>query len=130
VEKVSEIKGHKWMRVWQNADRLEQLTQKVIKKIPAFNFRLRSQIDRASNSIVANFVEGYYSGSTLEYLRFIKYGKRSLGELQQHFQSCLHRKYISGEEFNELNTLCWQTMYLFDRLIRSLNIKIDRPAYK
>ena len=125
VQKGGEMKGHKWMRVWQNADRIEQLALKMSKKIPRYNFRLKSQIDRASNSIIANFVEGYYSGSTLEYLlRFIKYGKRSLGELQQHFQSCLHRKYITNEEFNEMNTLCWQTMYLFDRLIRALNKKI------
>lgn len=122
---MSERQGHRWMRVWQNADRMEQAALKIIKKIPRYNFKLKSQIDRASNSVVANFVEGYYSGSTLEYLRFIKYSKRSLGELQQHFQSCLYRNYISKGEFDELNTLVWQTMYLIDRLIKSLNKKLS-----
>ena len=121
--------GHKWMRVWQNAGKMEGLAQKVIKKIPKFNYQLKSQIDRASNSIIANFVEGYYSGSTLEYLRFVKYSKRSLGELLQHFQSCLSRNYINKEEFYELETLSWQTRYLIDRLIRSLKKKLSNPYY-
>ena len=122
---MKEERGHRWMRVWQNADRLEQVSLKIIAKIPRYNFKMKSQIDRASNSIVANFVEGYYSGSTLEYLRFPRYSKRSLGELQQHFQSCLYRKYISKTEFEELNTLSWRTMYLFDRLIKALNAKMN-----
>jgi len=113
-------KGHQWMRIWQNADRLEELTQKVIKLIPGNNHKLKGQLDRASNSITANFVEGYYSGSIPEYIRFLNYGKRSLGELHQHFRSCHIRSYITEVEFNALDTLSWQTIYLFDRLIRSL----------
>jgi hypothetical protein len=57
---VKEERGHRWMRVWQNADRLEQISLKIIEV-----------------------------------------------------------------EFEELNILSWQTMYLFDRLIKSLTAKIN-----
>lgn len=81
--------GHERMVVWQNADRLDILVQKFLRKIPRYEFKLRSQIDGASDSIGANFVEGYYSGSLGEYLRFLRYSKRSLGELHERVRRVL-----------------------------------------
>jgi four helix bundle protein len=62
---------HRKMRVWQNLDKLDILVQKILKKIPKTEFKLRSQIDNASDSTGANFVEGYYSGSLSEYMRSV-----------------------------------------------------------
>ncbi len=118
------MKGHMKIRVWQNADRLDYVIQKLIKKVPRFQYRLIQQIDRASNSVLANFVEGYYSCSTKEYIRFSRYSKRSLGEVMEHLRCFLRRHYISQHEYDETITLCWRTMYLIDRLLQSLEKKL------
>ncbi len=114
------IVSHTQMIVWQNADRLDVLVQQILRKIPKHEFKLREQIDTASDSIGANFVEGFYSGAIGEYIRFAKYSKRSLGELQERVRRVLRKGYIRQQEFNEFNDLAIKTMYLFDRLLGSL----------
>jgi four helix bundle protein len=116
--------GHKKMIVWQNADKIDILTQNILKHIPKTEFKLRSQIDSASDSIGANFVESYYSGSLAEYLRFLSYGKRSLGELQERIRRAWRKGYVKENELNEFDDLAIKTMYLFDRLIQSLKVKL------
>jgi len=119
------MRGHMKMRIWQNADKLDSLIQKLVKKVPRFQYRLVQQIDRASNSVLANFVEGYYSCSTKEYIRFTRYSKRSLGEVMEHLKGFLRRQYISQSEYDLSITLCWRTMYLIDRLLTSLSKKLQ-----
>lgn len=75
--------AHKKMIVWQSIDELDIIVQNILKLIPKNEFKLRSQIDNASDSVGANFVEGYYSGYIAEYLRFLRMSKRSNGELQE-----------------------------------------------
>lgn len=115
--------GHRQMIVWQNADRLDVLVQKILNKIPKHEFEMRAQIDSCSDSIGANFVEGYYSGSLGEYIRFCRYSKRSLGELQERMRRVLRKGYITQDEYTEFDDLAIKTMYLFDRLINSLEKK-------
>ena len=86
-------KGHKNMIVWQSIDQLDTLVQKIVKKIPKCEFKMRSQINNASDSIGANFVEGYYSAFLPEYLRFLSYSRRSLGELQERVRRLLRKDY-------------------------------------
>ena len=88
---------HGKMVVWQNIDRPDILVQKILKDIPRNEFKIKSQIDNASDSIGANFVEGYYSGSLGEYLRFLCYSKRSLGELRERIRRVKRRGYITND---------------------------------
>lgn len=104
--------GHRKMRVWQNIDKLDILVQKILKKIPKHEFKLRSQIDNASDSTGANFVEGYYSGSLAEYIRFCRYSKRSLAELQERVRRTFRKGYIEEGEFNEFDDLAIKTNVL------------------
>lgn len=115
--------GHKKMKVWQNADKLDVLVQNVLKKIPRNEYRLREQIDSASGSVTANFVEGYYSGSLLEYIRFTRYSKRSCGELNEHIRRVNRKGYIQDSEYAVFDKLASQTMYLLNRLIYALENK-------
>jgi four helix bundle protein len=117
--------NHQKMIVWQNCDRLDSMVQKILKKLPRYEYKIRSQIDSASDSVGANFVEGYYSGSIKEYLRFLNYAKRSLGELSERIRRLYRKDYINREELEEFNDLAIHTMYLFDRLIDSLNVKLQ-----
>ena len=122
--------GHRKMRVWQNIDKLDIMVQKILKKIPKTEFKLRSQIDNASDSTGANFVEGYYSGSLSEYMRFSRYAKRSLAELQERVRRTFRKGYIDKNEFNEFDDLAIKTMYLFDRLLQSLEEKRNKEQKK
>jgi four helix bundle protein len=68
-------------------------------------------------------VEGYYSGALGEYIRFVKYAKRSLGELQERIRRVLRKGYIGQNEYAEFDDLAIKTMYLIDRLLKSLENK-------
>ena len=112
--------GHRKMIAWQNIDQLDILVQRIIKLIPKYEYKTKSQIDNASDSVGANFVEGYYSGSIGEYIRFLRYSKRSLAELQERTRRILRKGYINKSLFEKFDDLTIKTMYLLDRLIYSL----------
>ncbi len=111
------------MVVWQNMDRLDTLVQQILKHIPKSEFKMKSQIDSASDSIGANFVEGYYSGSLAEYLRFLHYSKRSLGELKERARRVKRKGFVTMNEYAHFDDCAIRTMYLLDRLIQSLKRK-------
>ena len=118
--------GHRKMVVWQNCDRLSIMVYRMVKKIPNWNYKIIRQIEAAMDSVGSNFVEGYYSGQIPEYLRFLRYGKRSLGEVQERVRRCFLRGYFKSFEYDEFDDLSIKTMYLFDRLIYALEKKIKQ----
>lgn len=116
----SKLRGHEEMIVWQNMDRLDIIVQKILKRIPRVEVKMKLQIDNASDSGGANFVEGCYSGSIREYLKFLRYSKRSLGELRERVRRVNRKGYVLNGLYEELNDLAIKRMYLIDRLMRSL----------
>ncbi len=123
INKKKADKGHKNMVVWQSIDELDMIVQKLLKNIPSNEYRLRSQIDSASDSIGANFVEGYYSGFLPEYIRFLTYSRRSLGELQERVRRVLRKGYLKEDEYGNFDERASKTMFLLNRLIYSLKKK-------
>lgn len=115
--------GHTKMIVWQEIDKMDCLVQDILKYIPRNEFKTRSQIDTASDSVGSNFVEGYYSGSIGEYIRFLKYSKRSNGEVHERVRRVLRKGYIKQDLYNKFEDNCIRVMYLLDRLIQSLEAK-------
>ncbi len=122
-EEIRRKKGHKGMVVWQNIDLLDTIVQRILKKIPRNEYKLRTQIDNASDSIGANFVEGYYRGFLQEYIKFLTYSRRSLGELQERIRRVLRKGYIAQGEYDDFDEHASKTMYLLNRLIYSLKEK-------
>lgn len=120
--------GHRKMIVWRNLDKIEEIVQKVVlKRIPSNLFMLTDQIDRACSSSVANFIEGYYSGSRKEYIRFLRYSKRSLAELQDWTRRCFHKSFIVKDIYDKTDDLIIKTIYLLNRLINSLEKNQKQP---
>ncbi|MFA5840622.1 MAG: four helix bundle protein [Candidatus Margulisiibacteriota bacterium] len=116
--------GHRKMIVWQNLDKIEQIAQKeILVRIPKNCFSLIDQLDRSCSSSVANFIEGYYSGSIKEYIRFIGYSRRSLAELQDWVRRCFHKGYISENTYLQFDDLAIKTIFLENRLIHALRNK-------
>jgi len=122
--------GHMKMIVWQSMDQLDEIVQEILKNIPKYEFKTKSQIDNASDSASSNFVEGYYSGSLGEYLRFLNYCKRSLGELYDRVRRVFRKKYIGEDLFAGFEERHAKTMYLLDQTIRSLEKKRDNDNKK
>ena len=120
--------GHRKMVVWQNLDKIEIIVRKeIMKTIPKNEYALRDQIDRACSSCVANFIEGYYSGSIKEYIRFLGYSKRSMAELQDWIRRAYYKAFIEEAFYQEFDDLAIRTMYLLNRLISSLHLKCLQP---
>ena len=120
--------GHRKMVVWQNLDKIEIIVRKeIMKTIPKNEYALRDQIDRACSSCVANFIEGYYSGSIKEYIRFLGYSKRSMAELQDWIRRAYYKAFIEEAFYQEFDDLAIRTMYLLNRLISSLRLKCLQP---
>ena len=121
----SKLYGHKKMIIWQNINKTEEFVNtRILPRIPHYKRWLRRQIESACDSIGANFVEGYYSGSIPEYIRFLFYSKRSLAELRDHIERANLKSLISLQTIQDFDKICCQTLYLFSRLISSLKKKV------
>jgi len=121
--------GHRKMIVWQNLDKVEWIVRKeLLRMIPKREFKLIDQISRSCSSSVANFIEGYYSGSIKEYIRFLGYSKRSLAELQDWLRRSHYMNYLKEDQYLRIDDLSIKTMYLLNRLIASLRLKSLKPS--
>jgi four helix bundle protein len=119
------MQGHKKMIIWGNIELVEKMVfNRILMRIPVKYFKIRDQIERATTSISANFVEGYYSGSIKEYLKFLGYSRRSLAELNNWGRQVQSMKLLDIDIYREFDDLTIRTQYLFNRLIYSLQRKI------
>lgn len=116
---------HKKMIAWQSIDQLDVIVTKVLKQMPNFDFKIRSQIDNASASIGANFVEGYYSNSPKEFLRFLSYSRRSSAELYERVRRIRRREQITENLFAEFEERYYKTIYLLDQTKKYLEKNIE-----
>ncbi|HVN67821.1 MAG TPA: four helix bundle protein [Candidatus Sulfotelmatobacter sp.] len=124
MEDEKKFYGHRKMRVWQNLDKIEYLVRnKILPLIPKNKYSLIDQIDRSCGSSMANFIEGYYSGSLKEYLRFLSYSRRSTAELQDWVRRSHYDGFIKQAEYLEFDDLAIKTVFLINRLVYALKKK-------
>lgn len=83
-----------------------ELTRKVYRltKRSAFakDYGLTRQIQDAAGSSMHNIAEGFDSESNAEFIRFLRYSKRSCSEVQSELYVALDEKYISSDEFRDV----------------------------
>jgi four helix bundle protein len=97
IKRFEDIEG------WQLARQLTQQVYKQTNKEPiSKDFGLKDQIQRASGSIMHNIAEGFDSESNPEFIRFLRYSKRSSSEVQSQLYVALDNKYIAQHEFDSL----------------------------
>lgn len=97
IEKFEDI------RAWQQARELSNLVYDLTEQGKfAKDFRLRDQIQGAAGSIMHNIAEGFDDGSDVEFIRFLKYARRSASEVQSEIYLALDRKYVSSEDFQKV----------------------------
>jgi four helix bundle protein len=88
------------IEAWQLGRELTRMVYRLTAK-PGFekDFGLKGQIQDAAGSSMHNIAEGFDSESNTEFIRFLRYAKRSCTEVQSELYVALDASYISPEEF-------------------------------
>ena len=95
---------------WQLA---RELTRKVYSLTKGTDFSmdygLKKQIRDAAGSSMHNIAEGFDSETNPEFIRFLRFAKRSCSEVQSELYVALDEGYISSEEFKSTYELAGRT---------------------
>ena len=68
----------------------------------ARDFGLKKQIQDAAGSSMHNIAEGFDSETNPEFIRFLRYAKRSCTEVQSELYVALDQQYITDNEFQDV----------------------------
>ena len=90
------------IEAWQLARALTHKVYCLTKKADfAKDFGLKHQIQDAAGSAMHNTAEGFDSETNAEFMRFLRYAKRSCTETQSELYVALDEGYITKDEFEE-----------------------------
>jgi len=88
------------IEAWQLARELSRKVYTLTKKTKfAGDFGLKGQIQDAAGSSMHNIAEGFDSETNPEFVRFLRYAKRSCTEVQSELYVALDNQYITNNEF-------------------------------
>ena len=100
---MAKIERFEDIKAWQQARVLTNMVYDVTEAGTfARDFGLRDQIRRAAGSIMHNIAEGFGAGSDAEFIRFLKYARRSATEVQSQLYLAQDRKYLNADQFQSL----------------------------
>ncbi|MGE5207899.1 MAG: four helix bundle protein [Alphaproteobacteria bacterium] len=111
--------------VWQKAMQLFELVWKVGFIEGNIDFKLRSQLADAGQSISANIAEGYGRRSINEYIQFLYYALGSMGETMTRALGLKQTQQISNKCFHDFDVLHYEVENRLLRLIEKLEQKRD-----
>jgi four helix bundle protein len=88
---------------WQEARELTKLIYNC-SKVGAFSrdYDLRSQIRRASTSVMSNIAEGFERDGDKEFHQYLSDAKGSCGEVRSQLYIALDQEYIKQAQFEDL----------------------------
>jgi four helix bundle protein len=91
------------IEAWQLA---RELTKKVYSLTNRGKFArdsdLKRQMESAAGSAMHNIAEGFDSDTNAEFIRFLRYAKRSCSEVQSELYVALDKKHITEAEFKDV----------------------------
>ena len=109
------------LEVWKKG---RQLTREVYAKTKSKkfsrDFSLCDQIRKAVISITSNIAEGFDAGSNNEFVRFLRYSRRSTSEVKNQLYVALDEEYITEDDFKEIYELCSEVSKMLFGFIRYL----------
>lgn len=120
------------IEAWQLARELAGKVYGLTKKASiARDFGLRGQIQNAAGSCMHNIAEGFDSESNPEFVRFLRYAKRSCTEVQSELYVAMDQQYITKEEFQDVYDHAGRTRATIRGFIKYLlNYKQDKRKEK
>ncbi len=108
--------------VWQNSHKLTIEIYKLTRSFPKEElFGIISQLRRASSSVPANIVEGYYRDTTKEFIKFLYNARGSAGEVTCFLVIARDLGYINTKNYNQLREDYEKLLRMLNGLIKSLN---------
>ena len=98
------------IEAWQMARELTREVYRLTKK-PSFSndYGLKRQIQSAAGSTMHNIAEGFDAETNPEFIRFLRYAKRSCTEVQSELYVALDEAYIASDEFDQTYALAGRT---------------------
>jgi four helix bundle protein len=97
------IERFEHIEAWQLSRELTSKVYALAKKDRfAKDFGLKGQIQDAAGSSMHNVAEGFDSETSMEFVRFLRYAKRSCTEVQSHLYVALDQEYITKAEFQDV----------------------------
>jgi four helix bundle protein len=104
------IENFEEIEAWQLARELTRKVYQLTKKERfAKDWGLKDQIQKAAGSSMHNIAEGFDSEMNGEFIRFLRYAKRSCTEVQSELYVALDNEYITIDEFEDVYDLAGQT---------------------
>ncbi|RPJ75650.1 MAG: four helix bundle protein [Desulfobacteraceae bacterium] len=90
------------IEAWKLARELTQRIYRLTKnKDFGQDFGLRRQTQEAAGSAMHNIAEGFDAETNAEFIRLLRYAKRSCSEVQSELYVALDEGYISSDEFDD-----------------------------
>ena len=123
-------RGYMKLNVWHNAIELHKLVWKIVYGSNRIDFKLRTQIGDAAQSVSANIAEGYARRSIHEYIQFLYYALGSLGETITRAVGLRETKQISDEDFGQIDVLHYEVENKLLRLVESLEQKRETGSWQ
>lgn len=109
------------LECWQEARKLMKMVYEVAKgNLLSKDYRLRDQLVGAGISILNNIAEGFDSQSNIEFIRFLRYSRRSTSEVQNCLYIALDQNYITQQILDSSYAQCDKVRQIIDGLIRYL----------
>jgi len=109
------------IEAWQLARELTCKVDSLTKKDKfSRDFGLRGQIQDAAGSTMHNIAEGFDSETNPEFIRFLRYVKRSCTEVQSELYVALDQHYITKTEFQDVYDHAGRTRAAIRGLIKYL----------
>jgi four helix bundle protein len=118
-------RGYMKLNVWQKAMQLFEAVFRMVYVESKIDFKFRSQIADAAQSISANISEGYGRRSVGEYIQFLYYALGSLAETMTRAIGLKQTNQISAARFNDFDLLHYEVENRLLRLIEKLEHKRD-----
>lgn len=118
---MSTIKRFEDLEIWQLSRQLCNEVYGVIEKSGLkTNFKLASQIDGSSGSVMDNIAEGFERNGNKEFIQYLYIAKASCGEARSQLYRVSDRNFISAEKFEDLKSRCEHLSVKISNLIEYL----------
>lgn len=115
-------RGYMKLDVWHKSIELYRLVWHLLDETK-LDFKLRSQIADAAQSVSANIAEGYSRRSINEYMQHLYVALGSLSETLSRLIALLEAGQIRREEFEEVDSLHYEIENKLWNLLKSLEQK-------
>jgi four helix bundle protein len=122
-------RGYMKLIVWQRAMQLFELVWTIVSMESKIDFKLRSQIVDAAQSVSANISESYRRRFVTEYIQFLYYALGSLAETMTRAVGLKRTSQISAARFHDFDLLHYGVENRLLRLIEKLEHKRDNEDW-